>query len=1031
MSEPRQERLADFVAWAAAHVTGDEKGQAQIFLDRLFQAFGQRGTLDVGGAPEMRIRKAQEDGGGTAFADYVWKPVVLIEMKKRGVDLSKHFRQAFDYWIRLAPDRPQYTVLSNFDEFWVYDFNVQMDSPVDTVRLDELPTRYGPLAFLFPTNEKPVFGNDQEAVTRKAADLLGMCFNKLIVRRVPRDAAQSFTLQMLVALFAEDIGLLEKYTVTRLLADCKKPTDSYDLLGGLFEAMNTPGGATGGRYKGVKYFNGGLFRTPARLELQADEVAQLRAAADSNWSQVRPEIFGTIFEQSFNADDAGKKERHAFGAHFTSPVDIMKIVGPTIVEPWRQLIETAASVKELNGLLARMHEYRVLDPACGSGNFLYIAYRELKRLEVRAYERLAELSKRREAKQEVFGFVTAEQFFGMDINPFAVELAKVTMMIGRKLAIDELHITEPALPLDNLDANFITGDALISLAAPGSARGLSEPSTSAAYAHAIPTAWPPADVIIGNPPFLGAKRLKPERGPDYVNAVRKLYPEVPGMADYCVYWFNRSHHHLPQCTAERPERGRAGLVGTQNIRNNKSREGGLDYIVRSGTIVEAVDNQPWSGEANVHVSIANWVKHTPIAAPGSARGSAPALVGISDQRKGDPRAKPGAAIDESALLIPAKRKLWFKVEPAPGARKPKRPGTGPASKTYELAFRECPEINAALSDKATVSGAAQLSCNREPQVVFNGQYPRHAGFKLTSADAKDFLETDPSSSDVIFPYLAGKVMLTINEPDEWVIDFQRRSIVDSQIYRRPFQRLQEKVLPHISELATVEQNRTGKDSGQDQNWLKSWWQHFRCRSEMIETIGTSKRYIACSGVTKRPIFCFVSSEIRADHALFAFAFDDDYSFGTLQSNAHWQWFIANCSKLKSDFRYTPESVFDTFPWPQAPAGKLVTAVAEAGREVRRVRDEALTKVTGGLRAVYRTLELPGKNPLKDAHAALDAAVLAAYGFSAKKDLLAQLLELNFAVAERLEAGDPVTAPGVPPEFANPKSLVTADCIRPA
>ncbi len=98
----RRTKLQAFVDWAAARITGDEKGQAQIFLDRLFQAFGQPGSLDVGGEPEMRIRKAKEDGGGTSFADYVWKPVVLIEMKKRGVDLAKHYRQAFDYWTRLS-----------------------------------------------------------------------------------------------------------------------------------------------------------------------------------------------------------------------------------------------------------------------------------------------------------------------------------------------------------------------------------------------------------------------------------------------------------------------------------------------------------------------------------------------------------------------------------------------------------------------------------------------------------------------------------------------------------------------------------------------------------------------------------------------------------------------------------------------------------------------------------------------------------------------------------------------------------------
>src|SRR3989441_3711831 len=143
---PSREKLFEFTAWCAKNVTGDEKGQAQIFLDRLFQSFGQSGSLDVGGTAEFRVRKSDEDGGGTTFADYVWKPVVLIEMKKRGTDLQKHYRQAFDYWVRLVPDRPQYVVLCNFDEFWVYDFNNQLDSPKDKVNLAELATRWGPLA---------------------------------------------------------------------------------------------------------------------------------------------------------------------------------------------------------------------------------------------------------------------------------------------------------------------------------------------------------------------------------------------------------------------------------------------------------------------------------------------------------------------------------------------------------------------------------------------------------------------------------------------------------------------------------------------------------------------------------------------------------------------------------------------------------------------------------------------------------------------------------------------------------------------
>ena len=161
LAMPSRDKLSEFTAWCQNHITGDEKGQAQIFLDRLFQGFGQPGCLDVGGHTEFRIRKADEDGGGTAFADYVWKPVVLVEMKKRGENLQKHYRQAFDYWTRLVPNRPRYVVLCNFDEFRVYDFDTDLDTPKDTVATKDLPERWGPLEFLSPGNPKPNFENDR------------------------------------------------------------------------------------------------------------------------------------------------------------------------------------------------------------------------------------------------------------------------------------------------------------------------------------------------------------------------------------------------------------------------------------------------------------------------------------------------------------------------------------------------------------------------------------------------------------------------------------------------------------------------------------------------------------------------------------------------------------------------------------------------------------------------------------------------------------------------------------------------------
>jgi hypothetical protein len=231
-----------------------------------------------------------------------------------------------------------------------------MDTPVDTLPIAELPTRWGPLAFLFPDDHKPTFNNDRVAVTREAADALATCFKRLVrpdrSPPVPRPMAQRFTLQMLVALFAEDIGLLEKYFVTNLLNECHSPTDTYDLIGGLFAAMNSREAAHGGRFKDIPYFNGGLFADPARLELHDQELVLLRKAADYNWTKVQPEIFGTLFQHSM--EDV---ERHAFGAHFTHPADIMKIVGPTIVQPWREQIDAAKTLKRLIELRDRLHSF--------------------------------------------------------------------------------------------------------------------------------------------------------------------------------------------------------------------------------------------------------------------------------------------------------------------------------------------------------------------------------------------------------------------------------------------------------------------------------------------------------------------------------------------------------------------------------------------------------------------------------------------------------------------------------------------------
>ncbi|MBC7834879.1 MAG: class I SAM-dependent DNA methyltransferase [Phycisphaerales bacterium] len=1054
MDADRKKQLADFVTYAKT-LKGDEKGEAQVFLDRLFRAFSRDGYKEAGATLEHRVRRDT----GTGFADLVWKPVVLIEMKKRGEDLSRHLLQAFHYWEELVPGRPRYVVLCNFDEFRIYDFDQDIHQPQDTITLDELPDRYGPLNFLWPTNEPVQFKINREKATRQAADLLAKVYRTLLQRKAASPAhCQRFILQTLVCLFAEDIELLPKYFFTQLLKECVDPPKAFDLLDGLFRAMNAHGGAPGGRFKPVPFFNGGLFSQSAAIELDpANELVFLkRAAEDYNWAFVSPDIFGTIFQHSLL-----EGERHAMGAHYTSQQDIMKIVGPTIVQPFTTAIEQTNSLKELAAVRARLTSLRVLDPACGSGNFLYVAYREMRRLEASIILKQSELSKRQITGQGAFAEVSPRQFFGLDILPFAVELAKVTLSIAPKLASDELHTTEPALPLANLDSNILCKDALIESGGTSLTGGTGVPP--------VRTPWPVADVIIGNPPFLGAKRLKPERGPDYVNAVRKLYPEVPGMADYCVYWFRRSHDHLPAATPADPFAGRAGLVGTQNIRNNQSRVGGLDHIVKSGVIVEAVENLPWSGEANVHVSIANWVKtgsdgaRVPPAVSRVASESQP--DGLKARSRGSPRGGGGtpgkraahipdpegvvdaaSPVNEPALLIPSPRRLWSKVDPKLAlfdqdnpAPNPKVVTTGKRGrvrqdKSYEMAVREAVLINSALSDTVDASAARTLLCNTEPQRVFQGVTPGHEGFLLTPQERRSLLAEDPGSRRVTFPYLIGRELLSGDgSPSRFIIDFDAKDVNKASAFTGAFSRIQKLVLPKRKSEAAKDQKRYGQVRSHHKKFLEYWWQPAWGRSDMLAAIEKlPRRYLVCSRVTKRPIFVFVCKSVRPGDALQTFLFADDLSFSVLQSGAHWQWFIAKCSKLTERFRYTPESVFDTFPWPQSPTKKQIRTVAAAGREVRRIRAETLPTIKGGLRALYRTLELPGKNPLKDAHAALDAAVLDAYGFSPKKDLLKQLLDLNLAVAMAIDKGDPVTAPGVPPSYGDPAEggLITDDCIKP-
>ena len=384
--------------------------------------------------------------------------------------------------------------------------------------------------------------------------------------------AQRFVLQCVLAMFAEDRGLLPDSLFVACVKDClESSASSYDVLGGLFQAMNTPGLTPAGRFQGVDYFNGGLFSKLDPIDLTQPELKLLEVSALEDWSRVRPAIFGSIFESAID-----KKERHAHGIHYTSEADIMKIVRPTISRYWEERIDQANTIGQLEALQLELQAYRVLDPACGSGNFLYIAYQELKQIEQDLLDKIAE--RRRSPREQMqMGFVTPLQFYGIDNNPFAVELARVTLMIARKVAVDRLGLTEATLPLDTLDNNIRCQDALF-------------------------TEWPKANAIIGNPPFLGGSWIRTSLGDDYAEKVFDRFSDIRAQIDFCSYWFRLAHQNLDST-------GRAGLVGTNSVSQGKSKSVTLDFILQEGGFIhEAISSQPWSGEANVHVSIVNWSK---------------------------------------------------------------------------------------------------------------------------------------------------------------------------------------------------------------------------------------------------------------------------------------------------------------------------------------------------------------------------------------------------------------------------------------
>jgi SAM-dependent methyltransferase len=894
-----QQALHAFAQWVAG-CSGNEKQEAQTFVQKLLTAWGWEDASEAGVSFEHKIPKGGA-GGGVGFADALIPGKVLIEMKQRGEVLGQHFPQLQRYWFNLAP-KPIYAVLCNFDEFWVYDFNIQTDTPVEQLQTAQLAERWSGLAFLSKAPETPLFGNNQIAVTEKQAKAMGHLFHELKDQAAkseqftPRQA-QRFVLQCVLCMFAEDRGMLPNRQFSLALEDCREGKGStFDVLNGLFVAMNTPGETPGGRFKGTPYFNGGLFSEIPQIELSPEQLTLLANSAREDWKLVRPSIFGNIFEAS--SDD---RTRHALGQHFTSEADILKVVRPTIIEPWEARVEAAKTIAELEQLLIELQSFRVLDPACGSGNFLYMGYNGLKDIEATI---LSKIKVRRRSEtlkgQGVFGFVNTNQFFGMDTDPFAVALARVTLMIARKVAHDRLGLTEQELPLDNLDKNIVQADALF-------------------------TPWPGADAIIGNPPFLGGKRLRGEMSESQIESLYAKFPDAGNFADLCCYWFRIAHDCLS-------EDGRAGLVGTNMIRRGENRKASLEYIVQNGgCIYNAVSNQKWSGKASVYVSIVNWAKRV-----------------------------------QSCTLdgLPVER------------------------------------INSTLSCSADAEDAKPLRSNRG--FSFIGAQPTGKRFEISSELASEWINQKPESIDILAPFLTANSLTKTPcaRPTSWIIDFNERTLEEAEAYVLPFE--------HVVAYVKPQRMKVRRDAVR-----KYWWKLQERRPAMRLAVSSCGGMLVIPRHSKWAIPLSFKPDCLPNDSTTVVACSDTYIQGILTSVAHRRWLFLTCSTLGETIRYTPSTVFETFPFPQRVTAEQAEAIRQKMIALNDYRNAWMIENQRGITDLYNRYFNEPASKLRKFHDALDKLVLKAYDWGPKEDILSKLLGLNKKLAEIEKEGKPIVGPWDP------------------
>jgi hypothetical protein len=783
----------------------------------------------------------------------------------------------------------------------------------------------------------------------------------------PRLVAEFLT-RCLFCMFAEDIGLLPKDAFTGLLESLSDSPEGFvPKLKTLVAEMQTGTDFSVVLNKKLLRFNGGLFEDASVLPLDKLQLGILTLASLQQWKDVEPAIFGTLLERALDPE-----ERHQLGAHYTPRAYVERLVLPTIVEPLRkewEAVRAAALVHAQKGDLpkarveiTRFHNQlcsvTVLDPACGSGNFLYVALEHLKRLEGEVLDTAAGFGENLLLDLATHS-VDPHQFLGLEVNPRAASLAELVLWIGYL----QWHFrtrgqTLPAEPVLKKFRNIECRDAVLAwdgepqpvrdergeIVTVWDRRGTKIDAVTVrevpdetrrvpllTYPNARPAEWPKADYIIGNPPYIGVRRLKDSVGDGYVEAIRGAYPDVPETSDYVMYWWDKAARAVGSNQARR-----FGLITTNSIVQAYSRRLLDHHIGKNGKVklVFAIADHQWVDAADgAAVRVAMTV------GCGADETLASARVGIS---RGETENSP-------------------------------------------VEYREVKRIGTSLDEVSVHEGIKALQSNEG--MCFQGVVPAGDGFKLDAEELAALGYADDSLPPVIRRYIIGRDLVQRFEV-RYIIDFFGRSEADARKNYPPlYQRLLNRVYPE-----RAENKRT--------SYREKWWIFAEPRPAMRRALAGLTRFIVTPYTATHRPFMFVSPDTMPDAMAYAFPSDDAFILGVLSSRLHVKWSLAAGGRLGvgNDPRYTSNGTFFPFPFPacdEAAKARIRALGEELDAHRKRVQAQhpdlsltAMYNVLEGLRA-ERTLT-PKEQATHDAglvsllrqlHDELDAAIATAYGWN--------------------------------------------------